>query len=85
METKGTVVVLLASVLSVPMAYFVNLIPGIEKNPLPIFIVALLCLLVAFIIPAIAKLKSFVQNDDPLYYGLWLKCVINVAVSDVKV
>ncbi|XP_048736473.1 transmembrane 6 superfamily member 1-like [Ostrea edulis] len=70
METKGTVVVLLASILSVPMAYFVNLIPGIEKSPLPIFIVALVCLLVAFIIPAAAKFKSFVQNDDPLYYAM---------------
>lgn len=75
METKGTVVVLLASILSVPMAYFVNLIPGIEKSPLPIFIVALVCLLVAFIIPAAAKFKSFVQNDDPLYYGMWVNCI----------
>ncbi|XP_061174649.1 transmembrane 6 superfamily member 2-like [Saccostrea echinata] len=70
METKGTFIVLLASILSVPMAYFVNMIPGIDKNPAPIFIIGLLCLLVAFLIPAIAKFKQFVQNDDPLYYAM---------------
>ncbi|XP_062590587.1 transmembrane 6 superfamily member 2-like [Saccostrea cucullata] len=70
METKGTFVVLMASILSVPMAYFVNLIPEIDKNPVPIFVIALLCLLVAFLIPAIAKFKNFVQNDDPLYYAM---------------
>ena len=74
METKGTLVVLFASILSVPIAYFVNLIPGISEKPVAIFIIGLSCLLVAFLIPAFAKVYKLVKNDDPLYYGMLLPC-----------
>lgn len=74
METKGTLVVLFASILSVPIAYFVNLIPGISEKPIAIFIIGLSCLLVAFLIPALAKVYKLVKNDDPLYYGMLLPC-----------
>nr|XP_022335240.1 transmembrane 6 superfamily member 1-like [Crassostrea virginica] len=70
METKGTLVVLFASILSVPIAYFVNLIPGISEKPVAIFIIGLSCLLVAFLIPALAKVYKLVKNDDPLYYAM---------------
>lgn len=69
MELKGTIVVLFASILSVPIAYAVNLIPGITEKPVAIFIIGLACLLLAFLAPALAKYFKLVQNDDPLYYG----------------
>lgn len=69
MELKGTIVVLFASILSVPIAYAVNLIPGITEKPVAIFIIGLACLLLAFLVPALAKYFKLVQNDDPLYYG----------------
>lgn len=70
MEIKGTIVVLFASILSVPIAYVVNLIPGITEKPAAIFIIGLACLLLAFLIPALAKYFKLVQNDDPLYYAM---------------
>ena len=67
-------VAFLSSFTSLPVAYFLNKLDSMKDDRL-VFVVAIVCMLLALVIPAIC-LRRFYRNVDPLIYGSYCNILL---------